>query len=160
MIRGPLLFRESFTAFFSFSDAVLHQNVAYHTAIHLNCRIASHQITSHHITSHHIALHHITLHYVKNVNVLDTLNVGDGEASKETSVHLTVGVDTHIWGLNFASLRDSSFKRSGLNDKVLLTKLDGSLYWELQVNNHLLHFYEIFFKNLFILFIQSSIFLK
>jgi hypothetical protein len=48
-------------------------------------------------------------------------------------VHLTVGVDTHIWGLNFASLRDSSFKRSGVNDKVLLTKLDDSLYWELQV---------------------------
>lgn len=48
-------------------------------------------------------------------------------------MHLTVGVDTHIWGLNFASLRDSSFKRSGVNDKVLLTKLDDSLYWELQV---------------------------
>ena len=48
-------------------------------------------------------------------------------------MHLTVGVDTHIRGLNFASLRDSSFKRSGLNDKVLLTKLDDSLYWELQV---------------------------
>ena len=48
-------------------------------------------------------------------------------------MHLTVGVDTHIWGLNFASLRDSSFKRSGLNDKVLLTKLDDSLYWDLQV---------------------------
>jgi hypothetical protein len=64
---------------------------------------------------------------------LDTLNVGDLEASQDTSVHLTVGVDTHIWGLNFASLRDSSFKRSGVNDKVLLTKLDDSLYWELQV---------------------------
>lgn len=75
--------------------------------------------------------------YALYIRILDTLNVGDGEASKDTSVHLTVGVDTHIWGLNFASLRDSSFKRSGLNDKVLLTKLDDSLYWELQVTHSL-----------------------
>ena len=79
--------------------------------------------------------------FVIDAHVLDTLNVGDGEASKDTSVHLTVGVDTHIWGLNFASLRDSSFKRSGLNDKVLLTKLDDALYWELQVNDWLSCFY-------------------
>lgn len=75
--------------------------------------------------------------YALYIRTIDTLNVGDGEASKDTSVHLTVGVDTHIWGLNFASLRDSSFKRSGLNDKVLLTKLDDSLYWELQVTHSL-----------------------
>ena len=65
----------------------------------------------------------------------DTLNVQSegGEANIEPSVHLTVGVDTHIWGLNFASLRDSSMKKSGLADKILLTKLDEKLYWNLQV---------------------------
>ena len=65
----------------------------------------------------------------------DTLNVQSdgGDADMEPSVHLTVGVDTHIWGLNFASLRDSSMRKSGLADKILLTKLDEKLYWNLQV---------------------------
>lgn len=50
----------------------------------------------------------------------------------DPSIHLTVGIDTHIWGLNYASLREASLKRSGLSDKVLLTNLDEKLYWDLQ----------------------------
>lgn len=56
-----------------------------------------------------------------------------GDTNADPSVHLTVGVDTHIWGLNFASLRDNSLKKSGLPDKILLTKLEDKLYWDLQV---------------------------
>ena len=55
------------------------------------------------------------------------------ETNMDPSVHLTVGVDTHIWGLNFASLRDTTFKRAGVQDKILLTKLEEELYWDLQV---------------------------
>ena len=73
----------------------------------------------------------LILHYTPT----DTLNVAveGSETNTDPSVHLTVGVDTHIWGLNFASLRDNSLKRSGLPDKVLLTKLEEPLYWDLQV---------------------------
>jgi len=55
----------------------------------------------------------------------------------EPSVHLTFGVDTHIWGLNYASLRENILKRSGLTDKLLLTKLAPELYWDLQSTIHL-----------------------
>lgn len=46
----------------------------------------------------------------------DTLCLGEPEelaGSEPTpSLHLTVGIDSHIWGLNYASLREKSFKRS------------------------------------------------
>jgi hypothetical protein len=54
------------------------------------------------------------------------------EETSDPSVHLTVGVDTHIWGLNYAALRDYCLKREGLPNKVTLTKLEPSLYWDLQ----------------------------
>ena len=41
--------------------------------------------------------------------------------STEPSVHLTLGVDTHVWDLNYASMRDTALKR-----KKLPTTLDGS----------------------------------
>ena len=50
----------------------------------------------------------------------------------DPSVHLTVGVDTHIWGLNYASLRENVLKKVGLKDKQLLPKLNQELYWSLQ----------------------------
>ena len=53
--------------------------------------------------------------------------------SRDPSVHLTVGIDTHIWGLNYASMREFALRRSGIEDKVLITKLSDELYWKLQV---------------------------
>ncbi|CAN0394563.1 unnamed protein product, partial [Ectocarpus sp. 8 AP-2014] len=38
---------------------------------------------------------------------------GMSEDDTDPSVHLTVGVDTHIWGLNYATLRSYSLSRSG-----------------------------------------------
>jgi hypothetical protein len=41
--------------------------------------------------------------------------------STEPSVHLTLGVDTHVWDLNYASMRETALKR-----KKMPTTLDGS----------------------------------
>lgn len=38
---------------------------------------------------------------------------GMSDGDNDPSVHLTVGVDTHIWGLNYATLRAYSLSRSG-----------------------------------------------
>lgn len=38
---------------------------------------------------------------------------GMTDGDTDPSVHLTVGVDTHIWGLNYATLRAYSLSRSG-----------------------------------------------
>ena len=36
----------------------------------------------------------------------DTVHLdGAGEAAEQDSVHLTIGIDTHIWGLNYAGAR-------------------------------------------------------
>jgi len=56
----------------------------------------------------------------------------DAANAEEPSLHLTLGVDTHIWSLNFASARSIILKRAGLPDKLLLTKLTPELYWSLQ----------------------------
>ena len=60
----------------------------------------------------------------------DTLN---GISDKiNPSVHMTVGVDTHIWNLNYASLRRVVYKQLlRVDDKVMLTKLDDDKYWAL-----------------------------
>ena len=50
----------------------------------------------------------------------------------EPSVHLTVGLDTHIWGLNYAALRGNVLKKLNIKDKVVLTKLEPNLYWDSQ----------------------------
>lgn len=63
------------------------------------------------------------------VTIADTLDL----ESSDPSVHLTVGIDTHIWGLNYASMREFALRRSGIEDKVLITKLSDELYWKLQV---------------------------
>jgi len=55
------------------------------------------------------------------------------DANGDPSVHLTVGVDTHIWNLDLASTRRLALSYAGVEDKVLLTKLDSILYWELQM---------------------------
>jgi hypothetical protein len=92
------------------------------------CRYPSFLCSRLHAYTHSNTVYH-------TVHSTDTLNVAveGGESNTDPSVHLTVGVDTHIWGLNFASLRDNCLKRSGMSDKVLLTKLEEPLYWDLQV---------------------------
>ena len=36
----------------------------------------------------------------------DTINTAEaGDAADDDSVHLTIGLDTHIWGLDYAALR-------------------------------------------------------
>jgi hypothetical protein len=34
--------------------------------------------------------------------------------ASQTSVHLTLGVDTHVWDLNYACMRETALKREGL----------------------------------------------
>lgn len=59
----------------------------------------------------------------------DTLS---GVSMSDPSVHLTVGLDTHIWGMSYQYLRQAVLTRLKLPDKVVLTKLDASIYWSLQ----------------------------
>ena len=66
--------------------------------------------------------------------------IGNGDAS----VHLTIGLDSHIWYLNYAMLRELCLKRAGVEDKMStinnnnkkgldrLNKLETNLYWSLQ----------------------------
>ena len=54
------------------------------------------------------------------------------DASGDASVHLTVGIDTHIWSLNYAGLREVCLRRGGIQDKTLLTKASYGAYWDLQ----------------------------
>ena len=49
-------------------------------------------------------------------------------------MHLTLGIDTHIWGLTYAGLRSVALRRAGLVDTIpLSTKLPERVYWSLQV---------------------------
>jgi hypothetical protein len=58
------------------------------------------------------------------------------DASSDPSVHMTVGIDTHIWSLHYAGLRDICLKRSHTPDKMILTKATPENYWDIQVNTH------------------------
>ncbi|CAN0063721.1 unnamed protein product [Choristocarpus tenellus] len=49
----------------------------------------------------------------------DTVTRMDLDQNTEPSVHLTMGVDTHIWGLNYASLRTFSLARAGYKDPLV-----------------------------------------
>ena len=62
----------------------------------------------------------------------DTVNIDEaGAAAEADSVHLTIGVDTHIWGLNYASLRTGALDRAGLDDSLAITTLPSATYWQL-----------------------------
>eukprot|EP00752_Nemacystus_decipiens_P011678 g10365.t1 len=64
----------------------------------------------------------------------DTVTGMSDDGDNDPSVHLTVGVDTHIWGLNYATLRAYSVARSGTKDEVkqpLERSLGESEYWRL-----------------------------
>ena len=56
-----------------------------------------------------------------------------GVTSTDPSVHLTVGVDTHIWGLTYGSLRTAVLAKGGVKDELMHTKLADDVYWSLQV---------------------------
>ncbi|CAM9321032.1 unnamed protein product [Ascophyllum nodosum] len=47
-----------------------------------------------------------------------TDTVTNMEDQTDPSVHLTIGVDTHIWGLNYATLRSYALTRSGRTDQL------------------------------------------
>jgi len=61
-----------------------------------------------------------------------------GDAAAGASVHLTVGIDTHIWGLNRWSMRSGALHRARLHDGVEPTRLAPEMYWRLMgVPHHL-----------------------
>jgi hypothetical protein len=48
------------------------------------------------------------------------------------SVHLTVGLDTHVWGLSYAGLRSLALRRQGKAHNLAVAKTDTAAYWRLQ----------------------------
>lgn len=59
---------------------------------------------------------------------VDTLHIPD---HSQPSVHLTLGIDTIIWGLNFAFLRAYCLRLAGMSDSIVLTKLPVTQYFRL-----------------------------
>jgi len=55
----------------------------------------------------------------------------DAAASDGDSVHLTIGIDTHIWRLNYASMRRGALARAGLPDTLNECALPAADYWRL-----------------------------
>lgn len=51
-------------------------------------------------------------------------------SDSEPSVHLTLGVDSHIWDLSYAGLRKLALTKAGINDKAIPTKSES--FWSLQ----------------------------
>ena len=51
-------------------------------------------------------------------------------SDSEPSVHLTLGVDTHIWDLSYAGLRKLALTKADVSDKATVTKSEA--YWRLQ----------------------------
>ena len=54
------------------------------------------------------------------------------EDTSAPSVHLTVGLDTHVWGLSFAGLRSYALRRKGKAHQLNVAKVDSASYWQLQ----------------------------
>jgi len=54
------------------------------------------------------------------------------EDTSAPSVHLTVGLDTHVWGLSFAGLRSYALRRKGKAHQLNVAKVDLDSYWQLQ----------------------------
>jgi hypothetical protein len=65
--------------------------------------------------------------------------VGEGRAAEEAepSVHLTLGVDTHLWGLSYARLREVALRRANagpltIEGRTLPTALGAEAFFSLQ----------------------------
>ena len=83
-----------------------------------------------HLSQHSLCL--CELHAAGFPHTTDTVNTGAaGEAAEEDSVHLTVGIDTHIWGLNYASMRSGALARAKLPNTLNECTLPSSSYWRL-----------------------------
>ena len=76
----------------------------------------------------------------------DTVNLDGDEVDAQTkdsilsedSVHLTVGLDTHIWGLNYAAARKGMLARAKEADDLKVTELEAEPHWRLMgVPQHL-----------------------
>ena len=63
----------------------------------------------------------------------DTLNLGEPAppAAADDSVHLTIGIDTHIWGLDYLGARAGALKRAALPDQCTATKLPEAAHCKL-----------------------------
>ena len=66
----------------------------------------------------------------------DTMFINDDQipvspSDNDPSVHLTIGIDTLIWGITYANLRKLCLNRAGFADKIVDTKLQEERYWEL-----------------------------
>ena len=63
----------------------------------------------------------------------DTVNTAEaGDDAATDSVHLTIGVDTHIWGLDYLAMRSGALIREGaLDDELRATSLGAEEYWAL-----------------------------
>lgn len=62
----------------------------------------------------------------------DTVNTdGAGAAADADSLHLTIGLDTHIWGLDYASMRKGALARAKLPDTLNVNALPAESYWHL-----------------------------
>lgn len=64
-------------------------------------------------------------------DTVNTATAADAAAAEDDSVHLTIGIDTHIWRLNYASMRRGALARAGLPDKLNECALPAADYWKL-----------------------------
>jgi len=54
-----------------------------------------------------------------------TDTVVNNQHSDDTSIHLTFGLDTHVWDLDYLSLRRYALRKAGIDDKALGKTKDG-----------------------------------
>lgn len=72
---------------------------------------------------------------------LDTAQVNNHIT--EPSLHLTLGVDSLIWGLTYADLRARSLEQVAIKDKLLATKLSPNIFFELHVSKFFIDWFFI-----------------
>mmetsp|Transcript_14118 Transcript_14118/g.20594 ORF Transcript_14118/g.20594 Transcript_14118/m.20594 type:complete len:98 (+) Transcript_14118:69-362(+) len=44
---------------------------------------------------------------------------GGGNQERKSSIHLTLGLDTHVWAMNYMSMRTIALRRFGIHDVLL-----------------------------------------